>query len=774
LYSKIQDIKYKAEQSEQMVQNITKDIKSLDTGKKNLTLTITALQRLHMLVSAVDQLKVMSTKKQYRKAAEKLLVANQLIEFFEPFKQIQKIQNLIEDVDAVKSTLQTQIFKDFKSLDAHEGVANVPQLLSDACMVIDALGVKIRSLLIQQFTKQQISLYKMIYSGKNTQKSKAKDLDRDIKKRIEWINNTLTNYEKMFAQVFPDHWSVRQELIIEFCLATRDDIAQILFVNKDSLDGLVVYRSVNNIIKFERKMHDRFYVKTEVELQSNIKKQQQQLLKEVEELKDVNSLEATKKRVKMMILQRDLDRQAKELETSLEASDDKPTGRRVQKNYNFIGFISSVFEDYIDVYIGFEDKNMQEVLITVCTQETWNDLAGKNRYAQELFMNIQSGMEKCLALSRGKVLIKMLEQVWKKYLRRYADFLSNNLPKIPQLTHTTPAPKEDTLMKLDRFSLSSLITGQDSSASQTPKPVAKVQFSEDEEKQVCYIVNLAIYCQENIEVLQDMLKMAVDDLYVKQIDLRDEVNVFYKVLKAAVEQLVQNLKSYVEGEFNQITQLRLSATTEVLDQSPYVTSIIQHLSDALPYLSELIPTHSYKSMLCDTLIIVFMHSFISSIYKCKRISPTGASQLLLDLTTLSNFLKTLLALGDPEKDKFDEEEINAFASKVAKASAKPEAILRVLLAPEAFFLETYRSLIQGASQQDLAIMMELRGLGNNEKISLLQQYERKEKSESNSGGSAGKRNTTTTTTTTATTGISSMIKGKASNTMNKMKTFVGN
>lgn len=66
-----------------MVQDITKDIKSLDCAKKNLTASITALRRMQMLgeflwfsliiplcfvewiVSAVEQLRLMTGKKQF-------------------------------------------------------------------------------------------------------------------------------------------------------------------------------------------------------------------------------------------------------------------------------------------------------------------------------------------------------------------------------------------------------------------------------------------------------------------------------------------------------------------------------------------------------------------------------------------------------------------------------------------------------------------------------------------------------------------------------------
>lgn len=52
LFFKIKEIKEKATQSEQMVQEITHDIKSLDYAKRHLTTSITTLKRLQMLGNA--------------------------------------------------------------------------------------------------------------------------------------------------------------------------------------------------------------------------------------------------------------------------------------------------------------------------------------------------------------------------------------------------------------------------------------------------------------------------------------------------------------------------------------------------------------------------------------------------------------------------------------------------------------------------------------------------------------------------------------------------
>lgn len=57
LTSNICEMKEQAKKSEQMVNEITADIKQLDNAKRNLTLSITMLNNLHILVEGVDKLR---------------------------------------------------------------------------------------------------------------------------------------------------------------------------------------------------------------------------------------------------------------------------------------------------------------------------------------------------------------------------------------------------------------------------------------------------------------------------------------------------------------------------------------------------------------------------------------------------------------------------------------------------------------------------------------------------------------------------------------------
>ena len=82
LFTQIRDIKQKAGESEAMVRDITRDIKQLDTAKRNLTAAITTLNHLHMLVGGVTTLRNLSTQRQYGEAAMLLQGLMEVLEHF--------------------------------------------------------------------------------------------------------------------------------------------------------------------------------------------------------------------------------------------------------------------------------------------------------------------------------------------------------------------------------------------------------------------------------------------------------------------------------------------------------------------------------------------------------------------------------------------------------------------------------------------------------------------------------------------------------------------
>ncbi|KAF2581858.1 hypothetical protein F2Q68_00006725 [Brassica cretica] len=213
---KIREIKSKAEQSETMVQEICRDIKKLDFAKKNITTTITALHRLTMLVSAVEQLQVMASKRQYKEAAAQLEAVSQLCNHFEAYRDVPKISELRQKLYNIKQILKSHVFSDFSSLGTGKETeeTNLLQHLSDCCLVVDALESSVREEVVNNFCSRELTSYEQIFEG-----AELARLDK-TERRYAWIKRRIRTNEEIW-KIFPASWHVPYRLCIQFCKKTR-------------------------------------------------------------------------------------------------------------------------------------------------------------------------------------------------------------------------------------------------------------------------------------------------------------------------------------------------------------------------------------------------------------------------------------------------------------------------------------------------------------------------------------------------------------------------
>lgn len=76
LFTQIHHLKSGATESQSVVKDITRDIKTLDTAKTNITTSMTAVKRFQMLLNGFDQLSRLAKAKKYRETAQSLLVSS--------------------------------------------------------------------------------------------------------------------------------------------------------------------------------------------------------------------------------------------------------------------------------------------------------------------------------------------------------------------------------------------------------------------------------------------------------------------------------------------------------------------------------------------------------------------------------------------------------------------------------------------------------------------------------------------------------------------------
>lgn len=157
LFGQITEIKDRAAKTEDMVKEITRDIKQLDSAKKNLTGAITTLNHLHMLLGGVESLTVLAEKRLYGEILNPLQAIIEVNQHFQQFTEINHIKNLSNKVALIQSELAMQINQDFKNAFGSNANANKMTVsqLSDACKVVSVLDPKVKRELLKWFISEQ-------------------------------------------------------------------------------------------------------------------------------------------------------------------------------------------------------------------------------------------------------------------------------------------------------------------------------------------------------------------------------------------------------------------------------------------------------------------------------------------------------------------------------------------------------------------------------------------------------------------------------------------
>lgn len=258
LFQKIESVRSRAMQTEQTITDMTADIKRLDSTKKNLTLSMTALKRLQMLTTAYEQLRSLSKSRQYRECAQLLQAVIQLVAHFKSYRSIDQIATLSRNVADVQGELLEQVCEDFEVTFAKGEVAQRKAMLAEACSVIDALGEHARTRLINWYCNTQLREYRQVFRGND----EAGSLD-NISRRYSWFNRMMKTYDVEHASIFPPYWRVNEMLANSFCEGTREDFKAILQRSMrrgdgQSLDVDLLLSCLQETLNFEHSLERRF------------------------------------------------------------------------------------------------------------------------------------------------------------------------------------------------------------------------------------------------------------------------------------------------------------------------------------------------------------------------------------------------------------------------------------------------------------------------------------------------------------------------------------
>ncbi|KAJ4460528.1 Vps53; component of GARP (Golgi-associated retrograde protein) and EARP (endosome-associated recycling protein) complexes [Paratrimastix pyriformis] len=212
LFVKIQEIKKKATQSEINIQEICSEIRQLDHCKHNLTHTITALRRLQMLVTGVEQLSAMSENRQYPECAARLEAVIQLAEYFAAFR-VPRVLAIKERLAGLRVALERTILEEFDRFCSHEQAPSEPQVqqMAGAAQCIEALGPE-----CSWYAERVLLPYRSEFAP-------GREMGRlnRTEQRFAWLKNCVRSTEDRFGAIFPAGWCMAAHVAWEFCTLTN-------------------------------------------------------------------------------------------------------------------------------------------------------------------------------------------------------------------------------------------------------------------------------------------------------------------------------------------------------------------------------------------------------------------------------------------------------------------------------------------------------------------------------------------------------------------------
>ncbi|XP_077995725.1 vacuolar protein sorting-associated protein 53 homolog [Glandiceps talaboti] len=700
LFRRIKDIKEKAEQSEQMVKEITRDIKQLDHAKRHLTSSITTLNHLHMLVGGVDSLESLIRRRQYRDVANLLQGVVNVMEHFDKYMGIPQIRQLADRVKHIQMEVGQQIIADFE--EAFSGQGGKPlgpyQLLAEACLVLNVLDPKYKKDLMKWFVKLQLQEYLVLFQ----ENQDVAWLDK-IDRRYAWIKRALVESEEKFGRLFPNEWELSERICVEFCNITRDELAKIMAKRASEIEVKLLLFAIQRTTNFEALLAKRF---TGCTFHNEDRSPDSTAPTPDMEMASTNPFEM------------DDDDDAQE----------KPEIKTVAKPKvsPFTGIISKCFESHLQIYIDAQGRNLGDLIdkfvadfrATGLPKVEGEDGGTILPSCADLFVYYKKCMVQCSQLSTGTPLLS-LTSTFQRYLREYAvKLLTNNLPK-------TNAPSGG--ITAGGLNISSLLKD-------TPSEITK--FTESEQRLVCCILCTADYCLETTQQLEDKLKEKVDASLADRIDLRKEMDVYHNVISNCIQLLVQDLEAACEPALIAMNKITWSIVEAVGDQSGYVTAITTHMKQTVPVIRDnLASARKYFTQYCIKFVNSFIPRFINHTFKCKPVSTVGAEQLLLDTHSLKTVLLDLPSIGSTVARKAPA----SYTKIVVKGMTKAEMILKVVMSPHdppQAFVDNYIKLITDCDTASFQKVLEMKGLKRSESSTMLDIFRQRAPAQSTSSTSS--------------------------------------
>ena len=584
LFQKVEGVRQRAIETEGAITEMTADIKRLDNTKKNLTLSMTALKRLQMLTTAYEQLRGLSSSRQYRECVQLLQAMIQLMAHFKSYRSIDQIATLSKNVSDLQREMLEQVCEDFEVTFAKGEIGQRRGILAEACSVMDALGETARARLITWYCNTQLREYRQLFRGSE----EAGSLD-NISRRYSWFKRLLKTYDDEHAAMFPPFWRVNELLANAFCETTTEDFRGILQKSMRRADGQtldvdLLLSCLQETLDFEHGLERQFTNTVGVGFDDDCFWLTCPVVSRLHghlklEWREVTGIQPGHFRG-FRALSKPMGRITRQVRLYMHHFNEWQPAKSFRH-------LSTMIPKYRAQPPRQPDEDFfPQMVISSST---------------ELFSFYRLTLAQCAKLSPGARLVE-LTKVFAKYLDQYAQHIL--------LYYISERP-----------------------SGQTP---SKTPHIED----IVLVLNTADYCFNTSTQLEEKIKSRIDHDLKSSIDLQSQADAFMGIASATVRALVRKVEVDIEPTWREMRNTGWSKMESVGDQSSYVAEMLQRIISRAAEILGMLHKQQYARAFCDNVVELTANAYIANIFQCKPISEVGAEQVIHLINSLKDFCWT--------------------------------------------------------------------------------------------------------------------------------------
>lgn len=448
----------------------------------------------------------------------------------------------------------------------------------------------------------------------------------NLNRRFIFFKRVFKTVEQRYSSKFPEDWKILQKLCDKFCEITKLDLREVLLKESKTIGVNLLLTALSETLEFENFLNMKF--------------------------KAHNS--------------------------------SKPADSEVV----FDNTISSVFEPYLDIWLEFQDKTINDKFLEFMNpakllenkdsgnQEENNDTLNILDSSADLFRIYRSLLSQLSKLSTTEPLLK-LSMIFVKYLNKYNEMVLQ--PILPEFD------------------------------------VIKGNSDTENEKVVNYatlVLNTTDYCSLTIVQLQERLVASMSENLIPRMEQSFErvKESFTALMNRCLNLLCFKLSEELSLQWRTMINLNWKNLNSVDDTSNYVYGINKIINENVTSVFTKINRSIYLKTFMNKIVELISYSFFINVVKLKPITEVMSEQLLLDLRSLKDNLNSL-----PDLYQHHEEVLGSkyYTNFVNLTTGNIETVLRVLLMevkPIETFATNYFYVVGDRNFNNFVKILKLKGI----------------------------------------------------------------